>query len=122
MPPEGSGTRLGAQVLVVDVPASVLSVVQARGPDPGATPYRDAVLGRGVRRDRRRRQAGRAAVQHRRAGRLRVPGRMVVPHAHAARARRHAPRWHVLQEPRHHTHRRPLQGVRFDFEVRGWGS
>jgi len=118
MSPEGSGTRMGAQVLAIDVSPSVLSVVPARGPHPGAARHRAAVLGRSVRRDRRGRQAGRATVQHRRAGRLRVPGRMVVPHAHAARARRHAPGRHGLQERRPHTHRRPLQGARFDSEVR----
>lgn len=117
MPSEGSGTRMGAQVLALVVSPSVLSVVPARGTDPVAARYRAAVLGRSVRRDRGGRQTGGTTVQHRRAGRLRLLGRMVVPHAHVTRARRHAIGRHVLQEPRRHTHRRPLQGIRFDSEV-----
>lgn len=112
MPEKRSGARMGAQKLVHRIPPSVLPVVPARGPHPGAAHDRPAVLGRRVRRGEGRRRAGRAAVQHRRARGRRVPGRMGLPDANAARARRHALCRHGLQERRSHKRERPLQGVR----------
>lgn len=120
MPEEGSGTRMGAEVLAHDVSPSVLSVVPARGPDHGTAHHRPAVLGRSVRRDRDGRSAGRATVQHRRSGGFRVPGWMGVSHAHVACARRHATGRHVLPEPRSHPNRWPLQGVCVDLKVKSF--
>jgi hypothetical protein len=118
MPSEGSGARMGAGMLAEDVPASVLPVVPARGPDPRTARHRRALLGRGADRNGLGRQTGRTTVQHRRAGGVRVPGRMGVPHAHLARTRRHAPGRHRLQERRSHPHRRSLHGARVHVEVR----
>lgn len=108
---------MGAQVLVQDVPAPVLPVVPAGGADHGAAHHRLVVLGRRDNRHRGGRQAGRPTVQHRRAGDHRVPGRMGAPHAHAARAHRHAPGRHLLPERRSHKHRRQIQRSRVHFKV-----
>lgn len=104
VPEEGGGTGMGAQTLVQDVPVSVLAVVSARSPHTGAARHRAVTVGRRGRHNGTGRQAGRAAVQHRRPGRVRVPGRMDVPHAYPAGARRHAAGRHVLSERRFHTH------------------
>lgn len=102
MPEEGSGTRMGTEVLAHDVSSSILPVVSASGPDHGTAHHRPTFLGRSVHRDRGGCQTGRATVQHRRPGSHCVPGRMGVPHAHAACACRHASGRYVLPEPRFH--------------------
>lgn len=98
-------------MLVQLVPASVLPVVPARGPNPGAALNRFAHLGRSVLCDGSGRDAGRTIIQHRHAGDSRVPGRMGLSHAHTARARRHALRRHGLPKRRSHQRGRALQGV-----------
>lgn len=117
IPPKGNRTGMGAQVLDQHVPAPVLPVVPAGGADRRAAHHRHAVLGRRDHHHRGGRQAGRPTVQHRRAGHLRVPGRMRAPHAHSARARRHATGGHHLPEHRSHKHRRQLQESRVGLEV-----
>lgn len=108
---------MGAGVLVEDVPTSILPFVSARGPDPCTTRHCHAVLGCGAGRDGCGRQAGWAAVQHRRASGVCVSRWMGVPHAHLARTCWNASGRDRLQERRSHPHRRPLCGIRFHFEV-----
>lgn len=108
---------MGAQVLVEGVPTSVLPVVPACGPYPGAARYRTAVLGRGGGRNGAGRQARRSAVQHRRAGGGRVPGRLGVPYVHAARARWHAVGRHGVSERRTHSRGWWLPAIRVHSEV-----
>lgn len=105
MPSEGSGTRMGAGMLAEDVPTSVLPFVPARGPDPGATRHRHAVLGCGVGRDGFGRQTRRSVVQHCRASGVCLPGRMGVSYAHLARTRWYASGRNYLQERRPHRNR-----------------
>lgn len=89
-------------MLVKYVPASVLPVVPARGPDPGASLNRSAHLGSGILCDGCGRDAGRTVIQHRHAGDGRLPRRMGLSHAHTARACRHALRRHGLPKCRSH--------------------
>lgn len=104
MSSERSGTWMGAQVLAQGVPASVLSVISALGPDPGADRDCVVVLGRSIFRDGTGRQAWWTSVQHRRAGRFRVHGWMGVPHVYVARARRYATSRHTFPQRRADTH------------------
>lgn len=118
MPSEGSGTWMGARMLVEDVPTPVLPFISARGSNPGATRHCHAVLGCGAGRGGFGRQTRRAVVQYSRASGVCVPGWMGVSHAHLARTRWNASGRNCLQERRSHPHRRPLCGARVHFEVR----
>jgi len=108
---------MGTGVLAEDLPTSVLSFVPARGPDPGTTRYRRAVLGCGSGRDGLGCQTRRAVVQHRRASGVCVSGWMGVSYAHLARTRRNASGRNRLQERRSHPHRRSLRGTRLHLKV-----